>query len=301
MFIGYKRIVIGRTEPSYMTQYDDIKEKIRKRYSTLPKNQKKIADFIVENFDRVPFLNVQEMAASTSSSVASIVRFAQRTGFEGFKELQEEIGASLQDRLQHPEVFTIPSGKAEKDDILTLIAQQDVKNINTTLQLIERSVFDRSIKTILKARHVHTAGLGISYLLAEVLSYQLNQVGVASSPLRQGSTNFAEQVLYFQPNDVLIVFSFQPYSQETIDAARIAFEKGIKVIAITNKENAPATFYADSSLLVKSENMLYTNSFAAISVLINAISTQCAMKDKARAETMLAELDAIMKKTTVQH
>ncbi|NUN69123.1 MAG: MurR/RpiR family transcriptional regulator [Bacteroidetes bacterium] len=284
-----------------MTQYDDIKGKIRKRYGSLPKNQKKIADFIVENFDRVPFLNVQEMAASTASSVASIVRFAQRTGFEGYKELQEEIGSSLQDRLQHPEVFTLPSHRQEKDDILTLIAQQDVKNINNTLQLIERSVFDRSIKTILKARHVYTAGLGISYLLAEVLSYQLNQVGVSSSALRQGSTSFAEQILYFQPNDVLIVFSFPPYSQETIDAAHIADEKGNTVIAITNKENAPVTFSADSSLLVKSENMLYTNSFAAISVLINAISTQCAMKDKARAETMLAELDAIMKKTTVQH
>ncbi len=284
-----------------MTQYDDIKGQIRKRYGSLPKNQKKIADFIVENFDRVPFLNVQEMAASTSSSVASIVRFAQRTGFEGYKELQEEIGSTLQDRLLHPEVFTLPSQRQEKDDILTLIAQQDVKNINNTLLLIERAVFDRSIKTILKAKHVYTAGLGISYLLAEVLSYQLNQVGVSSSALRQGSTSFAEQILYFQPNDVLIVFSFPPYSQETIDAARIADEKGNTVIAITNKENAPVTFSADSSLLVKSENMLYTNSFAAISVLINAISTQCAMKDKARAETMLAELDAIMKKTTVQH
>ncbi len=284
-----------------MTQYDDIKEKIRKSYSTLPKNHKKIADFFVENFDRVPFLNVQEMAKSTSSSVASIVRFAQRTGFEGFKELQDEIGKTLQNRLKQPDVFTISSTEALRNDVLTLIARQDVKNINDTLSLIKRDIFDKSIDTILTAKHVYTAGLGISFLLSEVLSYQLNQVGVSSSPLRQGSTNFAEQVLYFQPHDALIVLSFQPYSQETIDAARIAFEKGIKVIAITNKENAPATFYADSSLLVKSENMLYTNSFAAISVLINALSTQCALKDKSRAEKMLAELDVIMKQTTIQH
>lgn len=284
-----------------MTQYDDIKHKIRKNYGKLPKNQKKIADFIVENFDRIPFLNVQEMASSTASSVASIVRFAQRTGFEGFKEMQEDIGTSLQNRLKHPDVFTVPSSSEMKNDILTVIARQDVKNINTTLSLIKRDVFDRSIKSILKASHVYTAGLGISFLLAEVLSYQLNQVGVSSSALRQGSTNFAEQLLYVQPNDLLIVFSFQPYSQETIDAARIADEKGITVIAITNKENAPATFYADASLLVKSENMLYTNSFAAISVLINAISTECALKDKSRAEKMLAELDVIMKKNTVQH
>ena len=284
-----------------MTQYDDIKEKIRKRYSTLPKNHKKIADFFVENFDRIPFLNVQEMAASTSSSVASIVRFAQRTGFEGYKELQEEIGKSLQDRLKQSDVFTVPSAGVLQNDILTLVARQDVKNINTTLALIKRDDFNAATDAILKAKHVYTAGLGISFLLAEVLSYQLNQVGIASSALRQGSTNFAEQVLFFSQNEVLIVFSFQPYSQETIDAARIASEKGITVISITNKENAPTTFYAAWSLLVKSENMLYTNSFAAISVLINALSTQCALKDKSRAEKMLSELDVIMNKTTVQH
>lgn len=284
-----------------MTQYDDIKEQIRKRYNALPKNHKKIADFIVENFDRIPFLNVQEMARSTGASVASVVRFAQRTGFEGYKELQEEIGASLQDRLRQPDVFAVPSSDTLRNDVLTTIAQQEVKNINNTLLINKRDVFDRAIRHMLKAGHVYTAGLGISYLLAEVLSYQLNQVGVSSSPLRQGSANFAEQVLYFQPSDLLIVLSFQPYSQETIDAARIAHEKGVKVIAITNKENAPATFHSVCSLLVKSENMLYTNSFAAISVLINAISTQCALQDKKRAESMLSELDVIMKQTTIQH
>jgi DNA-binding MurR/RpiR family transcriptional regulator len=284
-----------------MAHNGSIHEKIRKSYGSLSRNHKIIADFFVENIDRIPFLNVQEMAASTSTSVASIVRFAQRMGFDGFKELQEEIGKSLQNRLRQQDVFTIPSPDSIQDDVLTSIARQDVKNINNTLLLIQRAVFDTSIETILKAKHVYTAGLGISFLLAEVLSYQLNQVGVSSSALRQGSTNFAEQVLYFQPADILIVLSFQPYSQETIDAARIASEKGIGVIAITNKENAPATFYSGTSLIVKSENMLYTNSFAAISVLINAISTQCALKDTSRAEKMLAELDAIMKQTTIQH
>lgn len=35
--------------------------------------------------------------------------------------------------------------------------------------------------------------------------------------------------------------------------------------------------------------MLFTNSFAAISVLINAIATACAVKDKVRAKKILKE------------
>lgn len=284
-----------------MTQYDQIKARIRKGYNDLPKNQRKIADFIVENLEQVPFLTVQQMATSTGASVASVVRFAQRNGFEGFTELQQEIAASLQDRLKQPDVFTLASGDALPNDVLTSIAQQELKNINGTVQMNRRETFDRAVRHIVKARHVHTAGLGISFLLAEVLSYQLNQVGIPATALHQGSATFAEQVLYFHPDDVFIVLSFQPYSPETIEAARIAKEKGVKVIAITNKENAPATFHSVASLLVKSENVLYTNSFAAISVLINALSTKCALQNKKRAEAMLTELDLITQRTTIPH
>jgi DNA-binding MurR/RpiR family transcriptional regulator len=284
---------------SAMTKYTDIQEKIRKNYTKLPANQKKIADYFVGNFDLIPFLTVQEIATKSSSSDASIVRFAQRIGFEGFKELQEEIGKTLQNRLQHVDLFTIPASASLKNDTLTTIAQQDVKNINDTLTLIERDRFEKAVDHILRARHVYTAGLGISYLLAEMLSYQLTQVGVPSSALRQGSTIFAEQALFFQPDDILITFSFPPYSIETIDTARIAHDRGNTVIAITNKMNAPVTFLSEVSLLVKSENMLFTNSFAAISVLINALSTQCALKDKARAEKMLYDLNDLTKSTTI--
>ncbi len=282
-----------------MARYDEIKNTIRENYSSLPRNQKKIADFFVEHFDEIPFLNIQEIAKNTNSSDASIVRFAQRCDYEGFKELQEEIGKTLQHRLQQPELFTISSQERIENDTLTSIARQDVKNINDTLGMIERDRFESAVDMILAARHVYTAGLGISYILADLLSYQLSQVGISSTPLRQGSTEFAEQVLYFQPNDLLIAFSFPPYSLETVDTARIAHGRANKVIAITNKANAPITFSATLSLLVKSENMLFTNSFAAISVLINALSTQCALKDKPRAEKMLNELSTLVQSTTI--
>lgn len=282
-----------------MTKYTDIQEKIRKNYTKLPANQKKIADYFAGNFDLIPFLTVQEIAGKIASSDASIVRFAQRIGFEGFKELQEEIGKTLQNRLQHVDLFSVPASASMHNDVLTTVAHQDVKNINDTLALIERDRFEKAVELILGARHVHTAGLGISYLLAEMLSYQLTQVGVPSAALRQGSTIFAEQVLFFQPNDILIGFSFPPYSIETIETARVAHERGIKVISITNKVNAPITFSSEISLLVKSENMLFTNSFAAISVLINALSTQCALKDKSRAERMVRDLNDLTKSTTI--
>ncbi|HCY75009.1 MAG TPA: hypothetical protein DHV28_03745 [Ignavibacteriales bacterium] len=277
-----------------MDRYKEIKEKITSRYNSLPKNQKKIADYCINNFDKIPFVNVHDLSLATGASVASVVRFSQRAGFKGFSELRDAITGSLQKELTNKQMFPLFEKRRVEEDLLTEVANLDIKNINETLNLIERSTFNYVIDRISKSERVFTAGLGISYLLSEILAYQLTQVGISSSVLQHSHTLFNENILFLNPKDLLIVFSFPPYSKETIEAAEFANKRKIDVISITNKHASPVTFFTKANLIVKSENMLFTNSFAAISVLINAIATACAIKNKQRAKKVLKESEEIM-------
>lgn len=273
-----------------------MKNLILSNYNKIPKKQKKLADYFLENIDVIPFLNIYEISEATQFSVASIVRFTQRLGFKGYSEFKSEITKNLQQNLKKLEMFPAVKAKQLKEHTLVAIANQDIKNINETLQLIDKSTFDDVIDLILKSERVFTVGLGISYLLSQILSYQLNQVGIDSYFLRNDTSTFFDQILFMKTGDLLIAFSFPPYSIETIEAAKFAKDRKIKVIAITNKSTAPITFHAKHTLLVKSENMLFTNSFSATSVLINAIATECAKKDKRRAEKILNEFNLIIEK-----
>ncbi|MGB9663979.1 MAG: MurR/RpiR family transcriptional regulator [Ignavibacteria bacterium] len=273
-----------------------MKNIILSKYNTIPKKQKKLADYFIENLDAVPFLNIYEISEATQFSVASIVRFAQRLGFKGYSEFRAELLKSLQKNLKKLEMFPAIKVDELKEHTLVAIANQDIKNINETLQLINKEKFDAVIDLILRSDRVFTMGLGISYLLSQILSYQLNQVGIDSHFLRNDSSSFFDQILFLTNKDLLIAFSFSPYSVETIEAAKFAKDRKIKVVGITNKSSAPLTFHSTYSLIVKSENMLFTNSFSAISVLINAIATECAKKDKKRAEKILNEFNLIIEK-----
>lgn len=266
-----------------------IKSKIQNNYEDLPKNQRKIAEFFIESFDQIPFLSVQDIARKTDASVASVVRFAQRIGFSGFSEMRDEIAATLQNQIKNKDIFPLIENLEE--DSLTYVANQDIRNINDTLNLIDRNNFNRAVELIMTAKRIFTAGLGISFLQARILAYQLTQVGLDARSFRMGDASLLEQVLFVQPADVLITFSFPPYSKATIDVAKLANERDVEVIAITNRKASPITFYSACSLVVKSENLLYTNSFAAISVVINALATECALRNKTRAEEMLANLN----------
>ncbi len=277
-----------------MARYKEIKKRIQEKFNLLPKNQKKVGEYLINHLDEIPFLNIHELSEATSVSVASIVRFAQAIGFSGFNELRAEIASSLKTQLNNKEIFPLFEKHRSKEDLLTEVANVDITNINNTLSLIDRKIFNDVIKSINSANRVFTAGLGISYLLSEILAYQLNQVGIDASVFKHTHTLFHEQILFLSKKDLLIVFSFPPYSKETVDAAQFAKEKNIDVIAITNKQASPVTFFAKASLIVRSENMLFTNSFAAISVLINAIATACALKNKNRANKVLKETEEIM-------
>ena len=279
-----------------MARYKEIKEKIQNKFEELPKNQRKIATYFVDNFDKVSFLTVHDISLATGVSVASVVRFAQRIGFSGFSELREEIADSFQIHLNNIQNFSLFDKRKIEKDILTSVANLDIKNINDTLSIIEREVFDSSISMILNSNRVFTVGLGISYLLSEILAYQLTQVSINATAFKNNYCPFSEQIPLLNKKDLIIMFSFPPYSKDTIEAAKIASEKKIKLIAITNKEASPITFFSKINLIVHSENMLFTNSFAAISVIINALATSVALKTKARTKLLQRETSEILEK-----
>lgn len=276
-----------------MAKNKEVKSRIQSQYPNLPNRHKILADYVIENFDKIPFLNVQQISGATSLSVASVVRFAQRIGFKGFLEMRDQISEELQHRIQNKEIFSLVDNGKIRNNILSSVANLDIENINSTLHTLDKKNYEASIKMIMSAKRVYTAGLGISFLLARVLAYQLNQVAIDARNFNHDDATFMDQVLFLNPDDLIIALSYPPYSKETIDMAKLAKEKKVKVISITNKDASPITFYSDATLVVKSNNLLFTNSFAAISVLINAIATECAFKNKSKTESILKQMNDI--------
>lgn len=271
----------------------EIRLLIENKYDALTRNHKKIADFVLNNFISIPFKSVNEISEATEVSVASIVRFAQSIGYSGFLEMREKIGNSLQQKINNKNIFSLLDEKNINSDTIISVANQEISNINDTFKLIDRGNFEQSIRLILDSDRVFTAGLGISYMLAEILAYQLNQVAIDSTNLKHSHSSFLEQALFFNKNDLTILFSFPPYSKETIDLAEYLKSNNFKTVSVTNKAGAPVTRFSTTYLIVKSENMLFTNSFSAISVLINAIATKCALLNKSKAKEILKKLNNV--------
>jgi len=270
-----------------------VKDRIRKGYGNLPRNQRTIADWTLSNLERVPFMSVQDIADQTGFSDASIVRFSQRIGFTGFTAMKEALVDGVVDQLNNVQLPVLEELGEQGESILVQVANQDIRNIRETLQQIDEESFKRAVSAILDAKRVHTAGKGISYLMARILAYQLRQIGLHSNAYLEAETSFAENSLFIQPDDLIIAFSFPPYSRETITLCERMADQQQAVLTITDSQTSPTAQFADQVLVVRSENMLYTNSFSAISVVINAISTECARRTPDTARQMVTRMNLL--------
>jgi DNA-binding MurR/RpiR family transcriptional regulator len=274
----------------------DLKSLIQARYPSLPANQRKIADYLAEHPQEAPFLSVLDLERRTGASRATVVRFARSLGFEGFQDFRSQLLGAVQSQMAPGVAFPVPAGKGGSDT-LTLVAQQDVRNINRTIQQLERGAFAELAAMILKAARVHTAGLGISSLMAQILAYSLNQVAVRAVPFVHDYETFMEQLAFVSPRDLLIVFSFPPYSRETVDLARVASGRKIPVVALTDRLTSPVSYHATRTVVIRSRNMLFTNSFSAISVVINALVTEVALRNRVKALRLQRQVEKMLKET----
>ena len=274
----------------------DLEALIQRKYPELPENQRKVADFLIQHIREAPFLSVVEIEDRSGASKATVVRLAQSLGFSGFLEMRGKLIKGVQSQMRITEMFPLLAGTS-REETLTAVADQDVRNINQTINQLDRKVFRDVARMILNASRVYTLGLGISSLMARILAYSLSQVAIRSTSLVHDYETFIEQIHLFERSDLIIAFSFPPYSKETIEVVRAAARRKARIVAVTDRVTSPVSLHAARVLPVVSQNMLFTNSFSAISVIINALTTEVALLNKAKALKNLKESEKLLERT----
>jgi DNA-binding MurR/RpiR family transcriptional regulator len=273
---------------------ESIENQILANYSSLPKNQKSVADFIISNMNEAAFLSVIEIGKKCGASKATVVRFAQGVGYDGFLDFRNALHKAVQDKFTHIERFPLEEERGNKQVIN--IAKQDVHNINTTLESLNQQILSEFVDVLSGSHTIYTFGEGMCEMLCEMLSYFLSRIGRRSQPLNLSSALYERELLMSSESDCLIVMSFPPHKREVCDAADLAREQGVTVLALTDSRKAPIIPKADHSLLVKTDSQLFTKSFSAISMMINVLVHELATIDKKETIQFLEKSNELLKK-----
>jgi DNA-binding MurR/RpiR family transcriptional regulator len=270
----------------------DLRADIKKNAGKFSRMQKRLANFLIDNWSEIPMLSIEKISEKSGVSMATITRFTRKLSCRGFYDFKNLVKREHMDSIASPteRFFSIPADLKGKKSLIKA-ARQDVKNINRLLATISEETFLRLVNMIEQAHVIFTFGIGISSIFSNLIAYTFNQIEKRTHSLDEGHIPVEEKIFYIKKDDLIILSSFFPYSRSTGEFAKLAHGLGLKIVLLTDSEYSPLSRYAALLLKVPRENILFTTSISALSVLLNAIATEIALKKKEPLSQSLKDMD----------
>ena len=245
----------------------DILTVIQENMSTFSKGQKRIANYILESYDKAAFMTASRLGKTVSVSESTVVRFAAELGYDGYPSMQRSLQKMIRNRLTSVQRIEVSNDRIGDQDLLSSVLQSDIEKIRLTLEEVDRQSFDRAVDAIVSARKIYIMGVRSSASLATFLSFYFNLISVAANT----ASEVFETMLRVGAEDVVIGVSFPRYSSRTVQAMNFARDRGATTIAITDSEASPLAPISNYTLKARSDMASFVDSLVAPLSLVNAL------------------------------
>lgn len=251
---------------------DNVLQMIQASHEDFSKGQKRIARYILENYDKAAFMTAAKLGKATQVSESTVVRFAAQLGYEGYPEMQKALQELIRGRLTSIQRIQASREQIDSQDILGSVMQRDMESIHTAIDGLDRSSFNSAVDKLIKAKHIYILGVRSSAYLAGYLHFYFHLIfpNVTLVQNMAGGEVF-EQMVRIGPEDVIVGISFPRYSKLAVSAVEFARSRGAEVVAITDSKMSPLYKAAGTSLLVRSDMISFVDSMAAPLSLLNAL------------------------------
>ena len=78
---------------------NELLNRIKANYNDFSKGQKRIADYILKNYDKAVFLTAARLGKIVGVSESTVVRFATQLGYKGYPGFQKALEELVRNRL----------------------------------------------------------------------------------------------------------------------------------------------------------------------------------------------------------
>lgn len=241
--------------PPPAPDYEGLRTTLVARANTLSKRLAQVARFFLNHPEEVAINTLVRLADQAQVPPATITRFAKELGFAGFAELQDVFRQRLLGpRLPYADRMAEPGPKDTDLDQPTQVfgsfVQAAVQSLLRIEQALDTSQLTGFIDILAECDSVHVAAARGAFGLGAYMVYGLSNIGKRAHLIDNIGAMRAEQIFAIGPKDALLVMTFDDYTPETVEAARLTARASRKVLAITDNELSPVAGLAAQVLYV---------------------------------------------------
>ncbi|MGX1983250.1 RpiR family transcriptional regulator [Thermolongibacillus altinsuensis] len=275
---------------------NEVYRLIAEKLPEMSRAQRKIAKYVLNHPEAVPFFTVGKLAKMTGVSEATVVRFAMFLGFSGYPEWQRAMQESVKRQLTTVERLEISGEVYDSEDKAVFdMFQEDIERIKAMSAQMDMESFRQAVQYIIEAKRIFIIANRSAVSLGTFLEFYLD-VLLENAELIRNPHGISEKLFRLNEDDVVIALSFARYTKSTIEAVAFAKDRGSKIIAITDHLLSPLVPYGNVTLCAPTEMPSFIDSFVAPLSLINALITEVGRRKRSEVEKHLSDLEETWKR-----
>ncbi len=272
----------------------NILHTIESGMSGFSKGQKRIAAYILENYDKAAFMTASKLGKLVDVSESTVVRFASELGYDGYPSMQRALQEMIRSRLTSTQRIQAAGDRLSGQDVLGAVLQSDIDKLREVVGEADRAEFNDVVERILNARHIYILGVRSSSFVAGYLNFYMHLLFENVTLVQSNAAGeIFEQLFRIGPEDVMIAISFPRYSKVTMNTVKFAQDRGATIIAVTDNELSPVYQMSDAALLAPCEMISFVDSMVAPLSIMNALLVTLAYRMGTDVSTTFAELEDI--------
>jgi DNA-binding MurR/RpiR family transcriptional regulator len=247
-----------------------FRERITRNYQSLSPSFKKIADFILTSHQRTAFMSASRLAKYLGVDVATVTRFSQQLGYEGYTELIREIQETVLEEMRDARApMTERLESAEGPFAQTL--WRDWANLEKTIQNIPEDQAQAALAALKSARHIYFVAEGTGAGLVSAAASYLRMVKTKVYVSTQGAFDLALTLKNLGPEDVVVGIGFTSYAYSAAQALQLGRQVGAKTIGIISQAGCPVGNVAEILISCSATEEGYLPSPTAVSAILFAL------------------------------
>ncbi|MEW5248776.1 MurR/RpiR family transcriptional regulator [Microbulbifer sp. 2201CG32-9] len=224
--------------------------KMRAMRDQMSVNERKLADFILENTKLLRDYSSQQLADVVGVSQSSVVKFSQKLGYKGYPSLKLAVyetyaGGGLGAGL----VEEAGANFSYSDTPLRLLAQKKLEVLENTTNINEADYLREAVAAIQATRCIQIAACAGSAAVAQYLAHQLLELGYWAVYDQSGQLQ-KSMVNSLEGQDLLCIICDMGGEESLVEVANSARTQGAKVMSLTRYNYNAASIHSDIRLYV---------------------------------------------------
>ncbi|RCW87233.1 MurR/RpiR family transcriptional regulator [Paracoccus lutimaris] len=257
----------------------NILEAIRMMRPELRKSDRKVADIVLADPQRILNATVAETAEIAEVSQPTVIRFCTAIGCDGFQDFKIRLAQSLV--LGTPATQSAIANDDTPDEVAAKIFDYTMTSLDWARHKLDMAQVNEAVALILSARSLQIFGFGASAIVAQDFQQKFPLLGLPCNATMDSHQQLMAASM-MQPGDVAVAISNTGETLSIVELARLAREQGAKVIAISGSNQTALANYSDVLINVETlENTdLFTPTTSRIAALVavDIISTLVARR-----------------------